>query len=61
MFREETDLQIEIGALVRLLSHPVLRNEDEGRKEDRLDRGKHREHDKSRIKFRQGRTEEDLP
>jgi hypothetical protein len=54
MFSEQTDLQIEIRALVSLLRHAVLRNQHEGREEDCFDRCEHRRHHKTRIKFRQG-------
>src|SRR5206468_6771318 len=54
--REQADLNVELGAAVGGGGHAVLGDEDEGRKEDRLYRGDHREDDEGRVPLADARN-----
>ena len=47
--RAWADLQVEVCPFVGVHGHPVLRDQDEGRKENRFHRSDHRKHDETFI------------
>jgi hypothetical protein len=49
VFGKQTNLQIKVRPFVGFRRHPILRDQDEGRKENRFHRSDHRKHDETFV------------